>query len=86
MPAGTSDAPTYRYVVVVPRSAPDTLAYLTASFKDVPDVEIVVERRQRAAASAPQTVERRDHKPSMVEAFGCTLVRVARKLPGRRKP
>jgi hypothetical protein len=85
MPAGSSDAPAYRYVVVVPRSAPDTLAYLTESFKDVPDVEIIVERRQRGTAKAPQSMERRDHRPSAVEAFGCTLVRVLRKLPRRGK-
>jgi len=85
MPAGSTDVPAYRYVVVVPRSAPDTLAYLTLSFKDVPDVQIVVERRQRATAAAPQTMERRDHKPSTVEAFGCTLIRVSRKPPRRGK-
>ena len=85
MPAGPNGAPAFRYVVVVPRSAPDTLAYLTESFKDVPDVQIVVERRQRTVAAAPQVVERRDHGRSAVEAFGCTLVRILRKLPGLRK-
>ena len=75
----------YRYVVVVPRNAPDTLAYLTESFKDVPDVEVVLDRRQRAATSAPRPVERRDRRPSAVEAFGCTLVRISHKLPVLRK-
>jgi len=84
MPAGSNGAPNHRYVVVVPRNAPDTAKYLTASFKDVPDVEIVVERRQRAAA-APQPIERRDRRRSVIEAFGCTLVKILRKLPSLRK-
>jgi hypothetical protein len=86
MPAGPSDAPAFRYVVVVPRNAPDTVAYLTESFKNVPDVEIVVDRRQRSVGTAPQAGERRDHRPATVEAFGCTLVRVSRKAPRRGKP
>jgi len=85
MLAGPNGAPTHRYVVVVPRNAPDTARYLTESFKDVPDVEIVVERRQRPAAAAPQDVERRDRRRSVIEAFGCTLVKILRKLPSLRK-
>jgi hypothetical protein len=85
MAAGSNGAPPHRYVVVVPRHAPDTLAYLTESFKNVPDVEIVLDRRQRSAESAPRPVERRDRHPSAVEAFGCTLVRILRKMPGLRK-
>jgi hypothetical protein len=85
MAAGPNGAPTHRYIVVVPRHSPDTLAYLTKSFKDVPDVEVVLDRRQRSATPAPQPVERRDRHPSAVEAFGCTLVRILRRMPGLRK-
>ena len=85
MPAGSNGAPTHRYVVIVPRNAPETAAYLTASFKDVSDVEIVVERRQRSTAAAPQPVERRDRRRSAIDAFGCTLVKILRKLPSLRK-
>jgi hypothetical protein len=86
MAVGSNGSTAQRYVVVVPRDAPDTLDYLTESFKDVPDVEVVLDRRQRAAAaSAPQPVERRDDHAAAVEAFGCTLVRVSRRGNGRRQ-
>ena len=85
MAAGSNGAPSHRYVVVVPRHAPDTLAYLTESFKNVPDVEVVLDRRQRSATPAPRPVERRDRHPSAVEAFGCTLVRVLRRMAVPRK-
>ena len=78
MSEGSNGAPAFRYVVVVPRSAPDTLAYLTESFKDVPDVEVVADRRQHVPTPPPQPVERRDRRRSAVEAFGCTLVRTWR--------
>ena len=64
----------HRYVVVVPRNAPDTFTYLTESFKDVADVEVVVDRR-RVVSSAPET-ERRVRTRSAREACGCLVVRV----------
>lgn len=86
MAAGSNGASAHRYVVVVPCDAPDTLEYLMESFKDVPDVEVVLDRRRRsAAASAPQSVERRNDHAAAVEAFGCTLVRIVRRATARRK-
>jgi hypothetical protein len=63
-----------RYVLVVPASAPDTLAYLTESFRNVRDVEVVADRRQGTPpATAP--AERRAARRTQ-EAFGCRLVRI----------
>jgi hypothetical protein len=69
-----------RYVVIVPRGATETLAYLTESFKNVPDVEVVVERRRSPAPSVRPLVDRRAAAdPRHVqEAFGCRLVRIPR--------
>ncbi len=83
---GVADASTehvtvvYRYVVVVPRSAPETLDYLTASFKDIPDVEVVLDRRDGSTMSVGILVEQRGVRWTQ-DAFGCTLVRVARPVP-----
>jgi hypothetical protein len=68
------------YIVVVPPNAPETLAYLTESFKNVPDIEIVVNRRRPSGAAARPIVERRapDDRRRIQEAFGCTLVRIPR--------
>jgi len=70
------------YVIVVPPNAPDTLAYLTESFKNIPDIEIIVDRRRPsgAAAAAQPAVERRakNDRRRTQEAFGCTLVRIPR--------
>jgi hypothetical protein len=66
-----------RYVVVVPANAPETLAYLTESFKNVRDVVVIAERRRRRTAGATAPVERRANRPTR-EAFGCILVRVKR--------
>jgi hypothetical protein len=68
------------YVVVIPPNAPETLAYLTESFKNVPDIEIVVDRRRPSGAAARPIVERRapDDRRRTQEAFGCTLVRIPR--------
>jgi len=69
-----------RYVIIVPPNAPETLAYLTESFKNVPDVEIVVDRRRPSGAAARPVVERRapNDRRRTQEAFGCTLVRIPR--------
>jgi hypothetical protein len=73
----------HRYVVVVPPNAPETLAYLTESFKNVPDVEVIVDRRRPTATPARPVVERRASggQPRTQEAFGCTLVRIAEPPP-----
>ena len=72
----------HRYVVIVPRSAPETLAYLSRSFKDVPEVEVIVDRRT-PSATAPPLVERRERVRWSREAFGCTLVRIDEPAPAR---
>jgi len=64
-----------RYVIVVPVSAPETLAYLTESFKHVPDVEVVADRRNPRAPAVPMQTERRAARRTQ-EAFGCALVRI----------
>lgn len=66
-----------RYVIVVPVNAPDTLAYLTDSFRNVPDVEVVADRRQMRPPAETAPVERRMIRRTQ-EAFGCTLVRIER--------
>jgi hypothetical protein len=66
----------YRYVVIVPRSAPETLAYLSRSFQDVPDVEVIVDRREARASTPPPVVDRRASACWTREAFGCALVRI----------
>ena len=73
-----------RYVIVVPVNAPETLAYLTDSFRNVSDVEVVADRRQTRAPAAAAPVERRTVRRTQ-EAFGCVLVRVERPpaQPGR---
>ncbi|HYE92721.1 MAG TPA: hypothetical protein VEA38_16950 [Terriglobales bacterium] len=68
-----------RFVVVVPRNAPETFAYLAESFRAVAGVEVVLDRRTPGPDDVRQLVERRAAgRPRAVEAFGCTLVRVAR--------
>jgi hypothetical protein len=66
-----------RYVIVVPANAPETLAYLTESFRNVADVDVVADRRDARAPAAAAPVERRARRHTQ-EAFGCTLVRIAR--------
>jgi hypothetical protein len=66
-----------RYVIVVPANAPETLAYLTDSFRNVPDVDVVADRRDARAPAAAAPVERRATRRTQ-EAFGCTLVRIER--------
>jgi len=73
---------THRYIVVVPPSAPETLAYLTESFKNVADVQVVADRRRTSGTSVRPLVDRRASTGHWSrEAFGCTLVRVARPEP-----
>jgi len=62
-----------RYLVIVPRNAPETFAYLSESFRTLPDVELVVDRRDRAVPPVPKSDDRRG-RARRVEAFGCTLV------------
>jgi hypothetical protein len=69
-----------RYVIVVPASAPETLDYLVDSFRNVPDVQVVLDRRRRRPAGTPAPVERRVSRWSQ-EAFGCTLVRLGPAAP-----
>ena len=66
-----------RYVIVVPVNAPETLAYLTESFKHVPDVEVVADRRNPRAPAVTMPTERRAVRRTQ-EAFGCALVRIER--------
>jgi hypothetical protein len=77
------EAMAHHYLVVVPPSAPETLAYLTESFKNIPDVEVVVDRRRSPATSGQPLVERRasDRPRWTRDAFGCTLVRLAAPPP-----
>lgn len=78
----------HRYVVIVPPNAPETLAYLTESFKNVPDVEVIVDRRRPTVTPTRPDVERRagggPHRTQ--EAFGCTLVRIAEPVRLRAVP
>jgi hypothetical protein len=69
------DAVPDRYVIVVPVNAPETLAYLTESFKHVPDVQVVADRRNRRAPAVTMPTERRAVRRTQ-EAFGCALVRI----------
>jgi hypothetical protein len=69
--------PGFRYVIVVPRTAPATLAYLMESLKNVADVEVVLDRRRPVTATPiPRLVERRAPARSVGEAFGCALIRI----------
>jgi hypothetical protein len=73
-----------RYVIVVPRNAPDTLEYLTESLRGVPWVEVVLDRRAaRAEPAPPPLIERRGDNGAAHngEAFGCRLVRVTVPAP-----
>ena len=69
-------------MVVVPRGAPDTFAYLTESFKDDSSVEVVMDRRRAVPATPPPDVERRarreDHR--VREVCGCALFRAVAEL------
>ena len=69
----------HRYVVIVPRGAPETFAYLTRSLKDVRDVQVIVDRRATRAGTPPPAADRRARRErrDSREAFGCTLVRIA---------
>ena len=66
-----------RYVVIVPRSAPETYAYLTESFRSLPDViEVVLDRRAHSP-EVRRLVERRggEHRFES-DAFGCRLIKL----------
>ena len=70
-----------RYVVIVPRSAPETYAYLTESFRSLPDVEVVLDRRA-PSHEVRRLVERRGGDLRLEsDAFGCRLIRVASTAP-----
>ena len=74
-----------RYVVIVPRSSPETFAYLSESFRSLPEVEIVLDRRA-AAPDVRQRIERRGGEPRFEnDAFGCRLIRVERVIPADAK-
>ena len=65
-----------RYVVIVPRSAPETHAYLSESFRSLPEVQVVLDRRAPSTA-VRRLVERRGGEPPLEnDAFGCRLIRV----------
>jgi hypothetical protein len=68
-----------RYVVVVPRHAPDTHEYLMESLRGVSGIEVVLDRRTPRSEPDPPLIERRtDSVPGWDgEAFGCRLVRVS---------
>jgi hypothetical protein len=72
-----------RYVIVVPRDAPDTLAYLTESLRGVQGVQVVLDRRTPRDEPATPLIERRtdNGSPASGEAFGCRLVRVSVPAP-----
>jgi len=65
-----------RYVVIVPRSAPETFAYLSESFRSLPDVEVVLDRRAQSP-DVRRLVERRGEERGLEsDAFGCRLIRL----------
>ena len=72
-----------RYVVVVPRTAPDTHEYLMESLRGVSGIEVVLDRRTPQTEPDPPLIERRtDSVPGWDgEAFGCRLVRVSIPAP-----
>src|SRR5512144_2238662 len=72
-----------RYVIVVPRSAPDTHEYLTESLRGVAGIEVVLDRRTPRSELDPPLIERRtENGPAWDgEAFGCRLVRVSVPAP-----
>ena len=84
-PSGDARSPRLlpRYVIVVPRNAPDTHEYLTESLRGVPGIEVVLDRRTARPEPSPPLIERRtDSSPgSTAEAFGCRLVRVTVPAP-----
>jgi hypothetical protein len=80
--AEPSGSPTCRYVLVVPRDAPDTLAYLQESFRTLADIEVVMERRRRDAPQSSRELDRRVvGRERLPLAFGCTLIRVQGRGP-----
>jgi hypothetical protein len=86
--SGTSDgarSPRFlpRYVIVVPRDAPDTHEYLTESLRGVSGIEVVLERRTPCPEPEAPLIERRtgNGHGSNGEAFGCRLVRVSIPAP-----
>lgn len=72
-----------RYVIVVPRDAPDTHEYLTESLRGVAGIEVVLDRRAPGPEAETPLIERRtDTGPAASgEAFGCRLVRVSIPAP-----
>jgi hypothetical protein len=84
--SGTTDdarapRPLPRYVIVVPRNAPDTLEYLTESLRGVSGIEVVLDRRSASAPPTRPLIERRTENVHDGEAFGCRLVRVTVPAP-----
>src|SRR5262245_23121473 len=65
-----------RYVIVVPRNAPDTHQYLSESLRGVPGVQVVLDRRTAGSDTTRPLIERRTGNGSHGDAFGCRLVRV----------
>ena len=65
-----------RYVIVVPRNAPDTHQYLSESLRGVPGIEVVLDRRTAGAETTRPLIERRTDNSSHGDAFGCRLVQV----------
>lgn len=70
-----------RYVIVVPRNAPDTHQYLSESLRGVPGIEVVLDRRTAGAETTRPLIERRTDDGSHGDAFGCRLVRVSIPAP-----
>jgi hypothetical protein len=65
-----------RYVVIVPRSSPETYEYLSESFRSLPEVQIVLDRRA-PSPDVRRLVERRGDESRLEnDAFGCRLIRV----------
>ena len=70
-----------RYVIVVPRNAPDTHEYLSESLRGVAGIEVVLDRRTPRPDTARPLIERRTDDGSHGDAFGCRLVRVTIPAP-----
>ena len=65
-----------RYVVIVPRSAPETFAYLSESFRSLPEIEVVLDRRAHSP-EVRRLVERRGGERRFEsDAFGCLLIKL----------
>ena len=65
-----------RYVIVVPRNAPDTHQYLSESLRGVRGVQVVLDRRTAGSDTTRPLIERRTENGTHGDAFGCRLIRV----------